>query len=476
MDLEAFQKHGHELIDWIVEYYSSLESKPVKSSVRPKAIFNQISSLPPQKPEKFESIMKDMDEKIMPGITHWQHPNFHAYFPGNSSFPSLLGEIVTSTLGAQCMIWETSPAAAELEEVVMNWLKEMMNLPKNWYGVIQDTASTATLVALISAREEKTGFEVNKNGFKDKKLRVYCSKEIHSSIEKAIKIAGFGASNLVKISVSKNMAMLPEELNKAIKTDLDRGHIPCAVVAGSGTTGTLAFDPLTEIGAICKKYKLWFHIDAAYAGTSRILEEQRQLTTGIELADSYVFNPHKWMFTNFDCTAYFVKDKEVLIRSFEILPEYLRTKTQGLVNDYRDWGIQLGRRFRALKLWFVIRTYGTEGLKARIRDHISYAKWLEANIHNHPNFELMAHSELNMVVFRYFQSELDDQELDAINEKILSSINQSGEAYITHTKVHDKYVIRIVTGQTYLEKRHVEKMWNLIELHTQMTLDQISTK
>ncbi len=474
MDIEAFKKHGYELIDWIADYYTTIESRPVKSSVAPKDILNQIPSSPPQETETFESIMKDVNEKIMPGITHWQHPNFHAYFPGNSSFPSLLGEMITSTLGAQCMIWETSPAAAELEEAVMNWLKEMMDLPDKWHGVIQDTASTATLVALISARERQTNFQVNEKGFEDKKLRIYCSKEIHSSIDKAVKIAGFGRANLVKIPVDKKMAMIPSALKTAIEKDLEEGNIPCAVVAGSGTTGTLAFDPLEDIGKICSEFGLWFHVDAAYAGTSRVLEEQRHLTAGVELADSYVFNPHKWMFTNFDCTAYYVKDKEVLIRSFEILPEYLKTKTQGLVNDYRDWGIQLGRRFRALKLWFVIRSFGVEGLKSRISNHIAYAKWLESKIAADPQFELLAPCELNMVVFRYTNPDLSEEDLNRLNESILTSINKSGEAYITHTKVNSKYVIRIVTGQTYLEKRHVEKVWSLVELHTQKVLDQIS--
>ena len=476
MDLEEFKKHGHALIDWIGDYYSSLEDKPVKSTVKPKDILNQIPSSPPSKPEAFESIMKDVDDKIMPGITHWQHPNFHAYFPGNSSFPSLLGEIVTSTLGAQCMIWETSPAAAELEEAVMNWLKEMMNLPGNWHGVIQDTASTATLVALISAREKKTDFKVNEHGFANQPLRVYCSEEIHSSIDKAVKIAGFGKSNLVKIPVDEKLAMIPDALHRAIKNDLEAGLVPCAVVAGSGTTGTLAFDPLGPIGAICTEFNLWFHVDAAYAGTSLILEEQRHLTAGLESADSYVFNPHKWMFTNFDCTAYYVKDKDILIRSFEILPEYLKTKTQGLVNDYRDWGIQLGRRFRALKLWFVVRSYGLEGLQSRIRDHITYARWLEEKIKDNPQFELMAPTVLNMVVFRYVNPDLSEKQLNEINEKIIASINGSGEAYITHTKVQDKYVIRIVTGQTYLEHRHVEKVWSLVELHAQACLNQIPSK
>ncbi len=464
MDLEEFRKQAHDVVDWIVEYYEHIEDFPVKSQVQPGEIIAQIPESAPESPEPFEQIMADFREVILPGITHWQNPSFHAYFPGNSSFPSLLGEMLTSALGAQCMVWETSPAAAELEEAVINWLKEICGLPPSWHGVIQDTASTATLVALITAREKMTGFSINHRGFENRKLRIYASEEIHSSIDKAVKIAGFGLENLVKIPVDDSLALIPAELERAIEEDLAQDCIPCAVVGGSGTTGSLAFDPLLEVSEICKKYGVWFHVDAAYAGSAMALPEQRHLLNGLEYADSYVFNPHKWLFTNFDCTAYYVKDKEALISTFEILPEYLKTKTRGKVNDYRDWGIQLGRRFRALKLWIVLRTFGVDGIRQRLRSHIALTKWLSDQIDEHPSYELLTKTKLNMVVFRFCRED-ENLNLDDLNERILQSINQSGTAYITHTKVRGKYALRIVLGQTYLNEDHVHKIWKLVQDH-----------
>ncbi len=465
MNIENFRAEGHKIIDWIADYYENLENRQVKSQVAPGDIMRQLPSSPPPSAEKFNDILRDLEKQIMPGITHWQHPNFHAYFPGNSSFPSILGEMITSAIGAQCMVWETSPAAAELEEVVMNWLKEIMDLPKAWHGVIQDTASTATLVALLTAREVKTQYAFNTKGATGKRLRVYCSQEIHSSIDKAVKIAGIGSENLVKVGVDENMALVPSILEKRIQEDLEAGFVPCAVVAGIGTTGTLAFDPLQTIAPLCNKYDLWLHVDAAYAGSAMVLPEQRHWIEGVDQADSFVFNPHKWLFTNFDCTAYFIKDREALIRTFEILPEYLKTKTRGQVNDYRDWGIQLGRRFRALKLWFVIRTFGVEGIRSKVREHIEFGAWLGQQIENHADYELLTPQRMNMVVFRTTKGEA--HQLNDINEQILHSINASGEAYITHTKVGEAYALRVVLGQTYLQRRHVEKVWELICSHTQ---------
>ena len=294
--------------------------------------------------------MKDLDEIIMPGITHWQNPNFFAYFPANTSPPSMLAEMIIATLGAQCMNWETSPAAAELEEKMMNWLREMIGLPDNFEGVIQDSASTATLAAIIAAREKSTGFAFNNDGGTATGiLRVYCSEQTHSSVEKAVKICGIGRKNLVKIQVRDDFSMDPEKLEEAIIADKNRGFIPCCVVATIGTTGTTAVDPLRAIGEICSRNSLWLHVDAAMAGTALILPEFQWMLDGREYIDSFLFNPHKWMFTNFDCTAFFIKDAETLIKTFEILPEYLKTRTRGQVNDYRDWGIPLGRRFRALE-------------------------------------------------------------------------------------------------------------------------------
>ena len=368
MNAEEFRKHGHQVVDWVADYLENIEQYPVKSQVNPGDIAAALPMLPPEQGEPFEQLLSDVEEKILPGITHWQHPNFHAYFNANGSYASILAELITAAIGAQCMIWETSPAAAELEERVMEWLINMSGLPQNWDGVIQDTASTGTLVSILTAREKITHFNINNRGFSNEKLRVYCSAQTHSSIDKSVKIAGIGLDNLVKIPVDDEMALLPYLLEEAIKTDLALGKIPCCIITTLGTTGTTAMDPLEAIADIAIKYSVWHHVDAAYAGAAFILPEYRHFLKGIEKADTYLFNPHKWMFTNFDCTAYFVKDKEALIQTFEILPEYLKTNTRGKVNDYRDWGIPLGRRFRALKLWFVIREYGASGIGSKSRN------------------------------------------------------------------------------------------------------------
>jgi len=462
LDNNSFRKEAHQLVDWMADFYENIENFPVKSLAKPGEIIDQLPSEAPTEGEDFKTVFKDFENIILPGMTHWQSPNFHAYFPGNSSYPSILGEMLTAALGAQCMIWETSPAAAELEELMINWLKPLMTIPENWTGCIQDTASTATLAALISAREQKTNWTINQHGFDHQKLRYYCSAETHSSIDKAVKILGAGLENLVKVEVDKNLAILPQKLEDAILRDIENGYIPCAVVAAVGTTGTLAIDPIAAIGEICKKHDLWLHVDAAYAGTALLLPEYHWMIKGIELADSMVFNPHKWMFTNFDCSVYFVKNDETLIKTFEILPEYLKTKTRGQVKDYRDWGVPLGRRFRALKLWFVIRDFGIQGIQNRLREHVRYANWFEQQIEESSNFELVIPAKLNVICFRYNSGNQEEEQLAICNAQLLERINNSGEAYLTHTKIKGKYAIRMVIGQTYVQLKHVEKAWNLI--------------
>lgn len=462
MDSKSFRKHAHEAVDWISDYLENIEQFPVKSQVEPREVFDKLPDKAPSSPEGFDVLLKDLDKKIIPGITHWQHPNFHAYFPGNSSYPSILGEIITSGIAAQCMIWETSPAAAELEEKMMEWLKELMDLPKAWYGVIQDTASTATLAAVLSAREKVSSNQINKEGFTHQRLRVYCSSETHSSIDKAVRIAGIGSNNLIKIPVDENLAMIASKLEETIEEDVKKGFTPCCVIATLGTTGTLAFDPLEEIAAICNRKEIWLHVDAAYAGSAFILEECRYLANGLEYADSYVFNPHKWLMVNFDCSAYFVRDKNDLLNTFAILPEYLKTKTEQNVNNYRDWGVQLGRRFRALKLWFVLRTYGSDGLKEIIRNHNQLGEWLKNEIEKNPEFELLAPQVMNMVVFRYVDSNKNTEQLNLINEKILENINANGKAFLSHTKVGAKYAIRLVAGQTNTQLSHIQTVWKIV--------------
>jgi aromatic-L-amino-acid decarboxylase len=462
MDIKAFRKHAHELVDWMASFLEEIESYPVRSQVQPGEIKKQLPENPPQKGESFELIMEDFKSIILPGMTHWQHPSFFAYFPANSSYPSLLAEMLTATLGAQCMIWQTSPAAAELEEQMMDWLKGMLDLPQSWHGVIQDTASTATLCSLLTARERIT--RINERGFDTgKKLIVYGSAETHSSIEKAVKISGIGKENLRKVGVDKNYAMIPEKLAEAIEKDIGRGYMPCCVVATLGTTGSTAIDPLAPIGEICRKYGIWLHVDAALAGSALVLKEYRWMIRGIEYADTFVFNPHKWMFTNFDCSAYFVKDREALISTFEIHPEYLKTKESAVVNNYRDWGIQLGRRFRALKLWFVIRTFGVRGIQETIRSHLEMAQTIAERVKTSPDFELLAPVPLNTVCFRYKpEGTSDPGKLDHLNAELLERLNDTGKVYFTHTKLDGKYTIRFVVGQTYVTQRHVDEGWDLI--------------
>jgi len=465
MKPEEFRKHAHQLVDWMLDYYENIEKFPVKSQVSPGEIISKLPVSAPQEGESMDQILQDFNELILPGMTHWQSPNFFAYFPANASFPSLLAEMLTATLASQCMIWDTSPAAAELEEQMMNWLKQMTGLPAEWSGVIQDGASTATLTAILTAREKISDYSINKEGFNNQQqFRVYCSTETHSSVEKAVKIAGIGKANLVKIVVDHSLAMDTEALDKAINEDLSLGYIPLCVVAALGTTGTTAMDPLGPISSICKKHGIWLHVDAAYAGTALLLPEFRWMIKGIGDVDSFVFNPHKWMFTHFDCTAYFVRDEEALVRTFEILPEYLKTQSRGQVKDYRDWGIPMGRRFRALKLWFVIRSFGIEGLQKKIRHHIQLAEKFESWILEHPDFEIMAKRTMNLVCFRYHpQGISNEEEINQLNEKLENSINSEGKIFLTHTKVRGKYTLRMVIAQTNVEEKNVEEAWGEIQ-------------
>ncbi|MCL4160936.1 UNVERIFIED_CONTAM: hypothetical protein GTU68_036096 [Idotea baltica] len=448
----------------MADYLESVEKHPVKSQVSPGEIYDQIPASAPEEGTSMKAIFQDFEKIILPGITHWQSPNFFAYFPGNGSYPSVLAEMLTATLGTQCMIWETSPAAAELEERMMNWLMKLMGIPSDWSGVIQSTASDATLCAILSAREAATSFEINANGFSgETTFRVYASSQTHSSIEKGVKIAGIGKENMVKIGVDKAYAMNPALLEQAIQSDIAAGKKPLCVVASLGTTSSTAVDPLEPIAEICEKYDVWLHVDAAFAGTAMILPEYQHYLKGIESADSFVFNPHKWMFTNFDCSAYFVKDEAALVQTFEILPEYLKTRHGHQVNNYRDWGIPLGRRFRALKLWFVLRSFGVEEIRKKIRTHIHTIQHLAKQIAASPDFELMAPTPFNMVCFRYHPENAAHDQLEQLNSSIVQTLNDSGKIYLTHTKLDGEYTIRLVAGQTQVTPLHVENAWELIQ-------------
>ena len=460
MKNEEFRSFGHRFVDWIADYFERVEAFSVLSPLGPGDVRKKIPAVPPTRGEDMETIFRDFETAVMPGMAHWQHPGWFAYFPANNSPASVLGEMLTAGLGAQCMVWKTSPAAAELEEAVLDWLAQMIGLPPGLAGVIQDTASTATLCALLSARERATDFGSNESGLRAP-LTVYASEEAHSSVEKGVKIAGFGRRNLKRILTDERFALIPEKLEEAVTRDREAGLAPACVVATVGSTSSGAVDPLKPIGEICRRHGLWLHVDAAYAGTAALLPEKRWILDGVESADSFVFNPHKWMLTNFDCSAYFVRDPGALIRTFEILPEYLKTGVDAKVKNYRDWGIPLGRRFRALKLWFVIRSYGVEGLQAMVREHIRLAglvkEWVEADA----RFELLAPVELGLICFRLNDGR-DETGLNALNQELLDRINATGRVFLTHTTLRGKYTIRLVVGQRTTEERHVREAWDII--------------
>jgi aromatic-L-amino-acid decarboxylase len=465
-----FKKEAGPVVDWIDRYLNQIQSYPVKSKVAPGDIYKAIPESAPLRSEPMNRIMEDMDRLILPGMTHWQHQGFHAYFPANSSVESVLAESLTAAMAAQCMIWDTSPAAAELEQRMMEWLRNAMGMPSNLEGVIQDSASSATLVSLITAREVATGFRSNKEGVPSN-LRVYCSTETHSSIEKGVAVSGIGTNNLVKVGTDSRMRMNVAELEQKIREDLENGMKPCAVVATLGTTGTVAVDPLKEISGICKKYGVWLHVDAAFAGTALLLPEYRWMIEGIEQADTFVFNPHKWMFTNFDCSVYLVKDAGTLIRTFEILPEYLKTKTRGAVNDYRDWGIQLGRRFRALKLWFVIRSYGLDGIREKLKEHIRLNKKFSQALRKIEHMQIPMEPFLNFTCFRLHPPGMDaSDQLNRLNEAFLEEINRDGTQFLTHTRVNGLHTLRMIIGQTYVEEKDVDRALKLISSAAAETL------
>jgi aromatic-L-amino-acid decarboxylase len=460
MDTESFRKYGHQFVDWVADYFDKIEDLPVRSLLKPGDVCRGLPLKPPLRGESMDRIFEDFKEIILPGMTHWQHPAWFAYFPANNSLPSILAELLTAGMGAQCMVWQTSPAAAELEEVVLEWLRQMLGLPEGMAGVIQDTASTATLVALLTAREKSTNFEANRKGIQ-KPLAVYASDQTHSSIEKGVKMAGFGWENLRFIPTDKNFAMIPEKLEESIVKDKSNGFLPACVVATVGTTSSTAVDPLRPVGEICRRHGVWFHVDAAFSGTAALLPEKRWMLDGVEYVDSFVFNPHKWMLTNFDCSAYFVKDPEALIRTFEIHPEYLKTGVDAQVKNFRDWGIQLGRRFRALKLWFVIRSYGVEGLQKMVREHIRLADLFKSWVEGHEHFELMAPVPVSLICFRLNDGRGEDR-LDELNRAFLERLNATGKLLLTQTTLGGKYVLRLCIAARLTQERHVRDAWTLM--------------
>jgi aromatic-L-amino-acid/L-tryptophan decarboxylase len=466
MSPEEFRRQGHAMVEWIADYRARIESFPVLSRVQPGEIRAKLPVAPPVQGEPFDQILADIDRVILPGITHWQSPNFYAYFPSNSSGPGILGDLLSSGLGVQGMLWSTSPACTELETHVLDWLVQMLELPEKFLssgaggGVIQDTASSASLCALLAARERATHFASNSKGC-DGRLTAYVSTQTHSSLDKAMKIAGMGLDNLRHIPVDGNFAMRADALAEQVAADIKAGLVPCFVCATVGTTSSCAVDPVREIARVCGEHNLWLHVDAAMSGTAALCPEFRFIHDGVDFADSYTFNPHKWMFTTFDCNCFYVADRRHLIQTLSILPEYLRNQAteSGAVIDYRDWHIQLGRRFRSLKLWFVIRHYGVEGLQHHIREHVRLAHDFASWVRSDARFELAAPATLNLVCFRLRAGDRD-------NQLLMDRLNTSGDLYLTHTKLDGKLTLRMCIGQTNTEARHVERAWERIQQET----------
>lgn len=448
------------MVDWIADYIDGVKDMPVRAQVKPGEIRKQLPAAAPTEGEPFDAMMQDFKDIIMPGITHWQHPRFFAYFPANVTPPSMLAEMLVNALGVNGMLWETSPAATELEEQMIMWLKGLLKLPKAWSGVIQDTASSATFCAVLAARERATGWKVNETGLGGApKLAYYTSSEAHSSLEKAVKMAGLGKAAIRLVPVDADHAMQPKALADMMAADRAKDIIPAMVMATVGSTSVGAADPLQPIAVIARANKAYFHVDAAWAGSAMVCPEHRYMIDGIEGADSFVFNPHKWMGVQFDCTAHFVRDKDTLVRTLTILPAYLETREGTDVTDFRDWGIQLGRRMRALKLWFTVRSYGVEGLQKMIRDHVIWAEGLAKMVKSETDFELVTGPNLSLFTFRYAPKGKAKPECDALTEQLLQEINDDGFTYLTRTLVAGRPVIRFQVGQVQTTEADVMAAW-----------------
>ena len=466
MDADEFRRFGYQLIDWVADYREGLARLPVMSQAQPGQIRAAFPKRPPQQGGQLQDALAALDRDVLPGITHWNHPSFFAYFPSNTSYASILADIVASGLGVQGMSWQTSPAATEVEEVVMDWLRQMSGLSEAWTGVIHDTASTATLTALLCARERASGFSQNGKGLQsgEAPLTVYASDQSHSSIEKAALLAGFGRAHLRLLETDGNHALRFDLLEAAVARDLTWGLHPCAIVASIGTTGTTAIDPLARMADLAQRFGIWLHVDSAMAGTALALPECRVHWTGVERADSLVFNPHKWMGAGFDFSAYYVRDPQHLIRVMSANPSYLQTEQDGKVTNYRDWHIQLGRRFRALKLWFYLMDVGVEGLQARLRRDLANAQWLKEQVDAAASWECLAPVPFQTVCIRHVPTALagDEDALTAHNLEIARRINEGGKAYLTPSLLKGKQMIRVSIGAEATGRAEVEVLWALL--------------
>jgi aromatic-L-amino-acid decarboxylase len=456
---EDLRRHGYRAIDWVADYLTNLESYPVAARTAPGEVAAMLPSSAPEQPEDFQAVLADLDRIVVPGTMHWQAPGFFGFFPANASPPAILGELVAAGLGVNGMLWATSPACTEIETVILDWLVELLGLPDRFRssgpggGVIQDSASSATLCALLAARERAVRTGVPLSG-----LCVYASAEAHSSVRKGARVAGFDPSHIRPVAVDNDFRMDVAALGAAMRDDRAAGLVPCCVVATAGTTSSMAFDPIPAIGELCRAEGTWLHVDAAMAGSAAICPELRAQHEGLDLADSYAFNPHKWLLTNFDCDCFYVADRASLIGALSITPEYLRNRASesGFVIDYRDWQVPLGRRFRALKLWFVLRCYGAEGLRRHVREHVRLAQRFTGLVAADDRFELCSPPALNLTCFRHVGG-------DEVSERLLEALNATGKVFLSHTRLHDRYTIRCCVGGTWTEERHVEMLWQLID-------------
>lgn len=462
MPSEEFKKYGYKLIDWVADYLDNIESNPVLAQVKPGYIKSQLPREAPANHESFDEMINDLNKIIMPGVTHWNHPNFMAYFNSTSSGPGILGELLSAAINANGMVWKSNPSGTELEETVLNWFREMIGLPSNYFGIVYDTASVSTMHAIAAAREY-TGLDIRTNGMTGlPNMILYCTEQTHSSIDKGALTLGIGLNNIRKIPTDENYAMIPEKLEQAIHEDRAKGFIPFCVVATVGTTSSTAIDPVDEIADICEKEKLWLHVDSAYAGVTAMLPEMKNYFKGMERADSIVINPHKWLFVPVDFSIFYTSKPDVLKRAFSLVPEYLKTTEESVIN-YMDYGIQLGRRFRALKFWFVIRYFGVEGLQQRLREHLRLAKMFASWVDENPNFERLAPVYFGTICFRAKpDNKLNEDELNTLNEKLLNKINERGKVFLVHTKLKGKFTIRLVVSGLRMEERHIEYAWKLI--------------
>lgn len=461
MPKEDFRKFGSEIIDWIAEYFEQMETLPVLSQNKPNQLRDALPKFAPETGESFPQILEDVENLILPAVTHWNHPNFHGLFSTSTSSVGIFGDMLSSAFDMKAMLWRTSPASTELEPVVLDWLRQMVNLPEDFKGLIYDTASISTLQAIAMARE-KLNLDIREKGMSGRTdlplLRIYCSEQTHSSIDKAVILLGLGKVSLVKIATDERFQMDAEALREAIQDDKSAGHLPFCVVATIGTTSAMSVDPIEKIADICERNNIFLHVDAAYAGSAAIVPELQPLFKGWERADSIVMNPHKWLFTPFDLSVLYVKDLDLLKQTFSLVAEYLKVSED--VMNQMDYGIQLGRRFRSLKLWFVMRYFGQEGLIERIREHCRLARMFADWVEKSPEFELLAPVNFALICFRAYPK--NAQDFDALNEKIMNEINASGEAYLSHTKLNGKFTLRLSVGSIRVEERHLQKVWRLL--------------